>query len=291
MGAVAPVAQTNARLFTDMATTWEAVSRDPNALESTIRESPPTLDISTRSLIAQQPMLTDFTTFGQLMTPATASLRAALPDIDAALEAGARTLARTPVLNQKLLEVMNALKDLARNPGTNVAINGLTATVTTLNPMVRYLGPFQTVCDYWNYWWTHLSEHLSEKTRFGFAQRALINFANHQQNSVGQQGAIQPANGQPDPVPGEQPEFLHGPTYGAAVDNSGNADCETGQRGYPLKLNHLDSQGRNLDTDNHTPGDQGPTFAGRPRVPAGETHSREPTSGPQLPSAPGNANP
>ena len=29
MGTVAPVAATNARLFTDMATTFEAISRDP----------------------------------------------------------------------------------------------------------------------------------------------------------------------------------------------------------------------------------------------------------------------
>ena len=32
----------------------------------------------------------------------------------------------------------------------------------------------------------------------------------------------------------------------------------------------------------------GPTFAGRSRVPAGETFSRAPVTGPQLPSIPGN---
>ena len=37
---------------------------------------------------------------------------------------------------------MNALKDLAQAPGTNIALNGLTSTVNTLNPMVRYLGPY-----------------------------------------------------------------------------------------------------------------------------------------------------
>ena len=77
--------------------------------------------------------------------------------------------------------------------------------------------------------------------------------------------------------------YAHGPVYGAAVDNQGNADCETGQRGYPLKLNHLDPQGRKLDSDQHTPGDQGPTFTGRARVPAGETFVRSPQTGPQTP--------
>jgi hypothetical protein len=72
------------------------------------------------------------------------------------------------------------------------------------------------------------------------------------------------------------------------VDNSGNADCETGQRGYPLRLNHLDPQGRNLATDAHTPGDQGSTFRGRAHVPAGETFTRNPTTGPQLPTVSSN---
>ena len=89
---------------------------------------------------------------------------------------------------------------------------------------------------------------------------------------------------------GERRVFASG-LYGAsgnAIDNQGNADCETGQRGYPKKLNHFDSLGRNLATDQHTPGDQGPTFHGRPRVPAGETFSRNPTTGPQTPFNPSN---
>ncbi len=286
-GAVSPVAQTNVKLFADMATTFAAVSRDPKALESTIAQSPPTLAVSTDSLKAQGPFLFDLAYLGRKFTPATASLRAALPIINPAIEAGTRTLARTPQLNAGLQDVMNALKDLAQAPGTNIAINALTSTVGSLNPMVRYLGPYQTVCDSWNYFWTYLSEHISEATSFGFAQRAMVNFANQQTNSVGTAGATQPADGQGVP-PGQAPEFLHGPAYGAAIDNQGNADCETGQRGYPLKLNYFDSRGRNLETDQHTPGDQGPTYHGRARVPAGETFSRNPSIGPLLPYNPTN---
>ena len=97
-----------------------------------------------------------------------------------------------------------------------------------------------------------------------------------------------PANGYA-PAP-DQPnaEYLHSPAYGAAVDNAGNADCEVGQRGYPLKLNHFDPSGRQLDTDQYTPVNQGPTFMGRARVPAGETFSRNPLTGPQLSPNPAN---
>ena len=290
VGAIAPVSSTFSSLFTDMATTFAAISNNPNDLEQTIAESPSTLDVSTTSLRLQQPFLTDLTTLGIHLQPASRALEVALPVIDPAIEAGTRTLARTPVLNRGLQQVMRALKNLTLAPGTNIALNGLTNTTQTLNPMVRYLGPFQTVCDSWNYWWTYLSEHISEATSFGFAQRAMFNTANSAQtNNLGQQGATAPVNGggSDSTVTGGN-EYAHGPTYGAAVDNAGNADCETGQRGYPLKLNHLDPQGRNFDTDAHTPGNQGPTFKGRTHVPKGETFSREPTTGPQLPNVPGN---
>jgi hypothetical protein len=289
MGAVAPVAQVNAQLFGKMATTFGAIDRNPADLKATIRESPSTEAVSTQSLIAQQPLLTDFTTFGQNMTPATQSLKQALPVLNPALEQGAHVLGRTPPLNARLQQMMDSLRTLAQSPGTNVAFNGLVDTVRTLNPMVRYLGPFQTTCDYWNYWWTYLGEHFSEATQFGFSERALLNSTNSQQpNNVGAQGANALVNGGGFDSPQGGNEFFHGQTYGGAIDTAGNADCETGQRGYPLRLDAYDPQPRNVVHEGHTPGDQGPTYAGRAHVPVGETFSRGPQTGPQLPVVPGN---
>jgi virulence factor Mce-like protein len=294
---VAPVSGTAARLFGDQATTFQAISQSPTALEQTIRLSPPTLDVSTASLAAQQPFLTDLATFGNNLAPATAELRAALPNIDPALQAGIEVLPRTPSLNANLESVLAALKSLALDPGTNLAINGLTSTVTTLNPTVRYLGPFVTVCNYWNSFWVAFADMFSQQTNFGTSQRALAMVGSNQTNSMGTLGASQPANGYLENLPTpDKPgtagfadaEYLHGPPYGAAIDNQGNADCEAGQRGYPVKLNYGDSRGRSLDTDNHTPGNQGPTWTGLSRVPAGETYARNPITGPQIPFNPTN---
>jgi virulence factor Mce-like protein len=283
MGTVAPVAQVNAELFTDMATTFEAISRDPNALEQTIAESPSTEAVSTDSLKAQVPFLVDLNTLGTQLAPATQELKLALPDINPAIEIGTKTLARTPSLDANLQQVLNALKNLSLAPGTNVGVNALTSTVDILNPVVRYIGPYQTVCDDWNYFWTFLSEHVSEQTSFGYAQRVLLNMGNPlQPNNVGQQGATAPVNGGgTNSLVSGGNEYLHAQPYGSAIDNQGNADCETGQRGFPKKLNYFDPQHRDLGTDVHTPGDQGPTFKGRDRVPAGETYTRNPTTGPQ----------
>ena len=76
-----------------------------------------------------------------------------------------------------------------------MALNGLGQTVGILNPMIRYLGPFVTVCNSWNQMWSYLADGVSEQTSLGNAQRALIMFANHQTNNVGAQGATAPANG------------------------------------------------------------------------------------------------
>jgi len=281
MSTVAPVAGVNSQLFTGMATTFAAIDNNPADLQSTISESPSTLDVSIDSLRTQQPFLANLAQFGTNLTPATLALRRTLPELNPAIEAGTRTLGQTPPLNSRLQQVMNSLKSLALAPGTNVALNALTYTTTTLNPMIRYLGPYVTVCDDWNYWWTYLSEHLSEKTNFGFAQRALLNQASPTQaNNLGQQGATSPVNGGGSDSPLGGNEFWHVQPYGAAIDNQGNADCETGQRGYPKKLNYFDPLARNFASDTHTPGDQGPTFNGLARVPAGETFSRNPQIGP-----------
>jgi hypothetical protein len=288
---LAPVTAQTVGFIANMGTTFKALSADPRALEATIAKSPATLAVGTRSLRVQRPFLVSLTKLGHDLTPAAQELGRALPAVNGAIAAGTRTLARTPPLDSRLQATLVALRSLAQAPSTGVAINGLTYTVNTLNPVIKYLGPFVTVCNDWNYWWTNLSGDLDEATDFGFAQRALLNETNPAQtNNVGTQGATAPVNGGVgnNPALGGD-EYAHGPVYGAAVNTNGTADCETGQRGYPLKLNYEDPQGRDFDTDQHTPGSQGTTFAGQARVPAGETFTREPTTGPVVPQIPGNS--
>jgi virulence factor Mce-like protein len=294
-GTISPVAQANERLFADQATTYEAISRDAAALEDTIRQSPPTEDVGTDSLRSQQPFLVDLKTFANNLNPATLALKNALPNIDPALEAGIQVLPRTPAMNVKLQGVLIALRKVAQTPTTNMAVNALTSTVGILSPMLRYLGPFVTVCNGFDYVWTQLGDVVSEPTSFGMSQRALLNAANHQANNVGDQGATATANGYLGPQNGDQgppasdAEYSHGGGYFPAINSDGTADCEIGQRGYQLRQNSLDPLQRAVVTDAYTPGSQGTTWTGRPRVPTGETFSRTPQTGPQLPPEQGNS--
>ena len=291
------MAQVNAQLFTDMATTFEALSRDPEALKATISKSPPTLDVGTDSLRAQRPFLNDTADFSHDLRFAVAELRGALPVINPALEAGTPVLRRSPSLSDNLKDVLATLRDLVRDPGVNSGLRGLVATVTTLNPQLRFYGPFQTVCDYWNYFWTYTAEHFSENVASGTSQRAQLNSSAGQRNDLGSAGAFEGTNGEGYPAPPDprsalgDNQYRHGQDFTAAIDDHGSADCENGQRGY---LNgrlftgrYLDAEGNpfNLVKDPHTPGNQGPTYAGRSRVPPGETFTREPQTGDRLPPA------
>jgi ABC-type transporter Mla subunit MlaD len=275
---VAPISKTNAHLFTTMADTWEAVGRDPEALRQTISKQPPTMDAAIESFRVQRPFLAELTTFGHYFSGATHELRGALPDINPALETGTRVQKRVPELNKRLEGVFDAVRYLTRAPSTNTAIRALTDTVNSLNTQMRFYGPFVTVCNAPNYFFTYLAEHFSEADNTGSAQRALVNFAGQQDDSLGAMGADYPANGQK--VVSGNKQYLHGDPYGAAITPKGRADCEAGQRGYLENNARFYPNNFKIDQDARTPGAQGPTYTGRPRVPKGQTYTAIPETGP-----------
>ena len=283
---VAPVADRYAHSFTAGARTFEAWSRDPEALKDTISESVPTLDTGIRSLRVQRPFLRDFRDFSAALDRAAATLPRTLPRFIPALETGTPVVRRSAEMNVLLRATFGDLRDLMRDPSTGIAIRSLGNTVGILNPALRFIGPYVTVCNYFNYAVPHLGEHVTEPDPTGTAQRTLLNQAPRPQNptdpSYGSIGAKRPANG--EKVTSGPAVFHHTNTYGAAVDHEGNADCESGQRGYQEKLTAY-NRDKNLKivVDPHSPGNQGPTFTGLSRVPAGQTFSRLPELGPKMP--------
>jgi virulence factor Mce-like protein len=291
---VAPIAEPYARSFADGATTFEALARDPDALRDTIAKSPPTLAEGERSLREQRPFLADLAELSEDLETTARQTTRAVPALTAALRTGARVQPRTIPLSRRTGDVMQALGELVRDPMTTLALRGLTATTVTLNPQLRYHGPRFTVCNRWNWMWTLVAEHFTERDPTGYAQRAISNSADRQDNGVTAMGAVVPANGE-NVEPGGTPQHYHGQPFSAAVDAEGNADCEEGQRGYLRKLARFSAQPERFDVvvDPRTPGLSGPLFdqivdghgvgRGPSRVPPGQTFAHEAETGPQLP--------
>jgi virulence factor Mce-like protein len=275
---IAPVSEQNAALFSGMADTFEALGRDEQALKDFIAKSPPTMDAGISSFRVQRPFLTDLTAFSKDLAGATEELKGALPPLNDAVRVATPVQKRLPTLNEETAKTLVQLRQLAEAPGTNAALRGLTATVTTLNPQLRFYGPYVTVCNFWNYWWTYLAEHFSEPDTTGSAQRALANITGRQEDSLNSQGADEPANG--EGVIEGTPQYAQDQPYGAAVAPDGRADCEAGQRGYVERQARFFPSKYKVARDAGTPGLQGPTFTGRPRVPKGQTFTARPETGP-----------
>jgi len=239
-GQIAPVAGTYARLFKNIGTTFEALSRDPDSLRDTITELRPTLDAGVSSFKVQRPFLRDTAELSRRLRPVAVEIERSLPLVADAFEVGAPVQARVPVLYRNTERVFGALEDLASNPRTLMALRDLHRTLQVATPLVEYVAPYQTVCNYWSYYWTGLSEHVSENVPGGTGQRSISKSGNNtQDNRVNSSEADRPVDvpqGQ-DPKTAKDPtgtplQALHGGAYGSAIDAQGNADCEVGQRGY-----------------------------------------------------------
>ena len=236
---VEPVAEEWAHSFSAQADTFDAINRDPAALQATITKSPPTMDASIRSFRVQRPFLRDTAAMSEDLDVAAGELRRALPALNTALEVGTPVTRRSVQLNDELQSTMEALRDLALSPTTNGALRGLTATVTTLQPQLRFLGPYITGCNYWNIFWTTVAEHFSAPNPTGQSQRVLLNSGDGQHDEVTAFGANEPANGKLDaPNPNDIRQYTHyNAAGGNAMSPTGLTDCTPGQQGYAYSAN------------------------------------------------------
>jgi len=248
---VAPVAHTQAVLFTNMADTFQAISSDPRALQQTIEKGPGTEDVSIHSFRVQRPFLVDFTdlsrrleqpTAGNEGHPAAPELVRSLPPINSALKVGTPILPKTVPLNQRFGRVFDQLDQLMENPNTLLTLKDLRTALSVTRPAVEFIAPYQTVCNYPVYFLLGLGEHQSliAPDKSGTAQNQGVKLVNTQQpNNYGTLNGSRNV----DISPGQKARGATGPTgpqhrlqaplYPPAIDAQGNADCQRGQEGYP----------------------------------------------------------
>jgi virulence factor Mce-like protein len=237
---VAPVARVQAELFTKMADTFQAFNRCPSCLQDTIAKNPPTLDVAIRSFRVQRPFLVDLTDLSRRLIPAANVLPTALPKINSALAVGTTVLPQTVTLNDNTAKVFRALDDLVNEPSTGLALSDLRDTLGVLKPLINYVAPFQTVCNYTTSFTNGLGQHQSEGVSNGTAERVMLKSDNNVQDNrfsdVFSDRPVDVPKGV-NPITATAPngsplEAFHGGPYSPAIDAQGNADCQNGQFGY-----------------------------------------------------------
>jgi virulence factor Mce-like protein len=246
----APVARTQAVLFTNMADTFAAISSDPLKLQQTIEKSPPTEAVSTRSLRIQRPFLADFADLSARLRPAARELPRSLPAINTAFAAGTPVLPRTVPMNERFEGAFEELDELFRNPNTLLTLKDIRTALSVTRPAIEFIAPYQTVCNYAVYFIHPLGEHQSQiaPDKSGTVQTGGVKTVNNEQpNSYGTSSSSrnvdippgQKARGaksdaqHPYGPPGSELHRLIAPLYNPAIDAQGNADCQRGQEGYP----------------------------------------------------------
>jgi ABC-type transporter Mla subunit MlaD len=205
---VAPVAVQQAEFFRNASVAFAAIASDPNALRASISEGAPLLTEGPSLLRRERPFLTEFAELSRRLNPGVRDLRISIPTLNDAITTGTPVLNRTPPINHKLRGVMVSLKQLVQQPSTKTTIQRLQETFDTAKPLAQWVAPAQTVCNYWNDWFTFLPEHLSERDQIGFQQRIAL---------VG--GTVGPT----------ESGFVQGPLNGySGIQANGRTNAETG---------------------------------------------------------------
>ena len=263
---VAPVAEAQAQFFTNAAIAFAAISEDELALQETISEGVPTLETGIALLPRQRPFLREFALLSRELRPGVRDLRATLPVLNEAIEVGTPVLEDSPSMNRKLRRALRELNQLVSQPETKVTLKRLEQTFDAAKPLAKWVVPAQTVCNHWNYWFTFFAESFSDPDPVGFAYRQVVAAAppgpEVESNVSGYSGIT--ASGRESAALGGQFKPFELPIANAGPympTGQRNADCQLGQRGYPLGAAPLPGQPRdsaaNLVSD--LAGTRGPT--------------------------------
>ena len=263
---VAPVAEEQASFFTNAGIAFAAISSDELALQESISEGPPTLETGIETFPDQQTFLSELATLSRELRPGVSDLRATLPVLNEAIEVGTPVLRDSVATNRRLRGALASLNRLVTQPRTKVTLQRLEETFDAAKPLAQWVAPAQTVCNYWNYWFTFTANGLSDRDQVGYALRQnLTEFplsGEVQAPATGYSGLQ--SNGRLSTAAGGTFEpyeipILNAHPYGPTGQK--NADCQGGQSGYELGAQRVPGQGLNNPANgvSDLAGSRGPT--------------------------------
>ncbi len=187
-----------------------------------------------------------------------------LPVLNDALEVGTPVLRDSPPTNKRLEDVFSEVNQLVSQPSTRIALQRLRDTFDSAKSLSKYVVPDQTVCNYWNYWFTFLPGALSDRDQVGYSFRqSLAGFPPQAEapsdgySGLQSNGRIKAALGgtfEPYSIP-----IVNAHPYGPGGQK--DADCQAGQSGYALGSLPVPGQAASNPAlgSSDLPGSRGPT--------------------------------
>jgi len=225
---VAPVAETQAQLFVALDSTFGALAGVARPfIQETISETPPTLDVANRALPVITPFLNDSTALFADLKPGVEALRTSAPTIADALAKGVPALEQSPQLNAQLPPTAQSLADFSADAGVRAGIDRLQKSNRILAPLLSFVTPAQTVCNYGTLLFRNAASALSLGDGTGTWQRFILFGTPQGANNEGS-AASAPANG----AGTDQGNFLHTNPYPNTASPGQPRECEAGNEKY-----------------------------------------------------------
>ena len=207
---VAPVADTQAALYSELDTVFSAWAGVASSLEQTIAGGPAALRQATYSLAYQAPLIEKTTEFMRLLRPSARALRTVAPQLGHAFAVGAVNLHAATALNQGVAESAQAFAQFAQNPVVTLGLEDLTQTAELGEPLLAGLAPAQAYCNYVTLAFRNVANLQSENIGIGTLARAGVVLSPIGPN----------AEGFPSSAPANGPSVEHGVGSSAIIDNN-----------------------------------------------------------------------
>jgi hypothetical protein len=161
------------------------------------------------------------------LRPGVQALTSSAPIVADALEAGVEPLEDSPQLNRELPPTARALERFNDNDAARSGLSRLEQTMDVFAPAIRYIGPSQTVCNYWSILFDNLASVTALGTDGGRHQRVTVFEPPAGPNNEASI-ASGPANG-----PTNTENFLHfNPYPNTAAPSQNTIECEAGNEPY-----------------------------------------------------------
>jgi virulence factor Mce-like protein len=220
---VAPVAEDQARAFIGLDTTFTALAEVARPfIEESITEGVPTEETAIETLPRIRTLLANTTGLFDDLLPAATSLRKNSPTIANSLEIGAPVLAKSAQLNEQLAPTFESLLGLNNDTGARLGISAATLATDELGPLISFIAPAQTVCNYGALLAGNLTGVFTGGNDLGAWQRFIVFDVPKGPNNEGSPSSTF-ANGG-----GDGKNFLHSNPYPNTAAPGQTNECEAG---------------------------------------------------------------
>ncbi|HWX44329.1 MAG TPA: MlaD family protein [Solirubrobacteraceae bacterium] len=233
---VAPVAETQAALYDDLATFFTAFAGASPSLERTIEGGPAALRQAIHSLPSEAPFIEKTTEFMRLLRPSAHILSTVAEPLGHAFEVGAVNLRAAAALNPQLTSALQSFEVFSRNPVVTLGLEEFTRTAQLGNPLLAGITPAQTTCNYITLAFRNVANLLAESVSTGTLARVVPILSPSGPNNEGLPASA-PANGPSLDKNGTSgavipDNFLHYNPYPNVAGPGQPKECEAGNAVY-----------------------------------------------------------